>query len=73
MISLADLAAVIRRAAAHGAKVVVTGDPMQLQAVEGGGGMALLARQPATSSWARPAGSPSLGTRRPPCGCATAT
>ena len=42
--SIADLAAVLRRAAVHGAKVVVTGDPMQLQAVEGGGGMAMLAR-----------------------------
>jgi AAA domain/TrwC relaxase len=44
MMSIGDLAAVLRRAATHGAKVVVTGDPMQLQAVEGGGGMALLAR-----------------------------
>ena len=44
MMSIGDLAAVLRRAAVHGAKVVVTGDPMQLQAVESGGGMALLAR-----------------------------
>jgi hypothetical protein len=44
MMPIIDLAAVLRRAAAHGAKVVVTGDPMQLQAVEGGGGMALLTR-----------------------------
>jgi hypothetical protein len=44
MMSITDLAAVLRRAAQHGAKVVVTGDPVQLQAVEGGGGMALLAR-----------------------------
>jgi hypothetical protein len=44
MMSIGDLAAVLRRAAVHGAKVVVTGDPVQLQAVEGGGGMALLAR-----------------------------
>ena len=44
MMSITDLAAVLRRATAHGAKVVVTGDPMQLQAVEGGGGMALLTR-----------------------------
>ena len=44
MTSLTDLAAVLRRAAQHGAKIVVTGDPVQLQAVEGGGGMALLAR-----------------------------
>src|SRR5262249_33229689 len=44
MMSITDLAAVMRRAARHGAKVGVTGDPVQLQAVEGGGGMALLAR-----------------------------
>jgi TrwC relaxase/AAA domain len=44
MMPIIDLAAVLRRAAVHGAKVVVTGDPMQLQAVEGGGGMALLTR-----------------------------
>ncbi len=43
MMSITDLAAILRRAAQHGAKVVVTGDPVQLQAVEGGGGMALLA------------------------------
>ena len=63
MTSLPDLAAVLRRAAQHGAKIVVTGDPVQLQAVEGGGGMALLARQPRP----RPAGRgqpvhPRLGT-----------
>jgi hypothetical protein len=44
MMPLADLAAVLRRATDHGAKVVVTGDPMQLQAVETGGGMTYLAR-----------------------------
>jgi hypothetical protein len=43
MMSLADLAAVLRRAAWHDAKVIVTGDPMQLQAVDTGGGMTLLA------------------------------
>jgi hypothetical protein len=44
MTSITDLAAILRRATVHGAKIVVTGDPVQLQAVEGGGGMALLAR-----------------------------
>ena len=44
MMPITDLAAVLRRATQHGVKVVVTGDPVQLQAVEGGGGMALLAR-----------------------------
>ena len=74
MMSLPDLAAVMRRAAEHGAKVVVTGDPMQLQAVEGGGGMAMLARQPRARAAERgqPV-RPRLGTRRPPCACATAT
>ena len=45
MMPLADLAAIQRRATQHGAKVVITGDPMQLQAVESGGGMTLLARR----------------------------
>ena len=44
MVPLADLAAVIRRADRHGAKVAVTGDPLQLQAPEGGGGMDMLDR-----------------------------
>ena len=44
MMTLGDLAAVMRRAGGHGAKVIVTGDPMQLQAVETGGGMTMLAR-----------------------------
>jgi hypothetical protein len=44
MMSLPDMAAIMRRAARHGAKVVPTGDPVQLQAPEGGGGMAMLAR-----------------------------
>ena len=45
MASIPDLAAIVRRATEHGAKVVVNGDPMQLQAVEGAGGMELLARR----------------------------
>ena len=45
MMSLPDLAAVLRRAAGRDVKVVVTGDPMQMQAVEGGGGMDMLARR----------------------------
>jgi conjugative relaxase-like TrwC/TraI family protein len=44
MVPLAHLAAVLRRADRHGAKVAVTGDPLQLQAPEGGGGMDLLDR-----------------------------
>jgi hypothetical protein len=41
---LADLGAVLRRAALHGARMVVTGDPMQLQAVQAGGDMTMLAQ-----------------------------
>ena len=44
LMSLADLASVVGRAARHDCKVVVTGDPMQLQAVESGGGMTMLTR-----------------------------
>ena len=45
MMSLPDLAAVLRRAASRDVKVMVTGDPMQMRAVEGGGGMDMLARK----------------------------
>jgi TrwC relaxase/AAA domain len=45
MMSLPDLAAIVRRAAEHGAKVVITGDPMQIQAVESGGAMTMLAHR----------------------------
>ena len=43
MISNPDLADVIGQAAAAGTKVILAGDTQQLQAVENGGGMALLA------------------------------
>jgi hypothetical protein len=43
MMTVPDLAAIVRRATARGAKVVLTGDPEQLQAPESGGGMTLLA------------------------------
>jgi hypothetical protein len=45
MMSMPDLAAVLRRATAHGSKVLVTGDPMQMQAIGGGGGMPMLTRR----------------------------
>jgi hypothetical protein len=45
MISGPDLADLIRLAEANGAKVILAGDTAQLQAVENGGGMALLADQ----------------------------
>ena len=43
MISNPDLADVISQAAAGGAKVILAGDTQQLQAVQNGGGMSLLA------------------------------
>ena len=43
MVSNPDLADVIRQAAASGAKVILAGDTQQLQAVESGGGLSLLA------------------------------
>ena len=43
MVSNPDLADVISQAAAAGAKVILAGDTQQLQAVENGGGMSLLA------------------------------
>ncbi|HUZ50910.1 MAG TPA: MobF family relaxase, partial [Streptosporangiaceae bacterium] len=45
MMSLADLAAILAIARARDCKVVTTGDHQQLAAVEGGGGMAMLARR----------------------------
>jgi hypothetical protein len=44
MMSVQDLADIIGYAAARGCKVIVAGDQEQLTAVEGGGGMMLLAR-----------------------------
>ena len=43
MVSTPDLADVVTQAAASGAKVILAGDTQQLQAVENGGGMSLLA------------------------------
>ena len=45
MMSIADLAAIMRVAAEHGCRVLITGDHEQLAAVEGGGGMMMLTRQ----------------------------
>ena len=45
MMSLADMAAILALAHANDCKVVITGDHEQLTAVEGGGGMMLLARR----------------------------
>jgi len=45
MMSLADMAAIMRQAAERNCRVLVTGDHEQLAAVEGGGGMMMLLRQ----------------------------
>lgn len=44
MMSMTDMAAIVRTAARHGCKVLITGDHEQLTAVEGGG-MMMLTRQ----------------------------
>ena len=56
MVSSPDLADVVSQAAAGGAKVILAGDPQQLQAVENGGGMSLLARTRSATLPARRAG-----------------
>jgi hypothetical protein len=45
MMSMADMAAIMRLAAERGCRVLITGDHEQLAAVEGGGGMMMLTRQ----------------------------
>ncbi|HUY45105.1 MAG TPA: MobF family relaxase [Streptosporangiaceae bacterium] len=45
MMSMADMAAIMRLAAQRRCRVLITGDHEQLAAVEGGGGMMMLARQ----------------------------
>jgi flagellar biosynthesis GTPase FlhF len=45
MMSMADIAAVLRLASDSGCRVLITGDHEQLAAVEGGGGMMMLTRR----------------------------
>ena len=45
MMSMADMAAIMRLAAERDCKVLITGDHEQLAAVEGGGGMMMLTRR----------------------------
>jgi len=45
MMSLADLASILRLAAERGCRVLITGDHEQLAAIEGGGGMMMLTRR----------------------------
>ena len=73
MISGPDLADLISLAEANGAKVILAGDTGQLQAVENGGGMTLLATPSDTSSSPSRSGSAPAGSRPPACGCAPAT
>jgi hypothetical protein len=54
MTSLADMAAIVELAARNGCKVIISGDHGQLAAVEGGGGMALLAREQEHTQLATP-------------------
>ena len=55
MTSTPDLADVITQAAASGAKVILAGDTQQLQAVQNGGGMSLLAEALGYARLAEPA------------------
>ena len=74
MMSVADLADIIGHAAASGCKVIVAGDHEQLTAVEGGGGMMLLARHLGHVQLAEAVRftAPSGSSRRR-CGCAPGT
>ena len=54
MMSIADLAAIMRLAAERDCRVLITGDHEQLAAVEGGGGMMMLARQMGYAQLAEP-------------------
>ena len=75
MAATPDLADVITQAAAASAKVILAGDTQQLQAVENGGGMSLLADALGYAQLTDPvrSGSKRSGNRRPAFGCATAT
>src|SRR5579872_4957332 len=55
MVANPDLADIISQAAASGAKVILAGDTQQLQAVENGGGMSLLAEALGSVQLAEPA------------------
>ena len=72
MISNPDLADLISLAEARGAKVILAGDTGQLQAVENGGGMSLLAGVLGYVQLAEPSGSAPSGSGWPACACATA-
>ena len=74
MLSGPDLADLIAYAKNRGAKIILAGDLSQLQAVQNGGGMSLLADAgSATPASPNPSGSATPGNRPPACGSATAT
>jgi hypothetical protein len=54
MMSLADLASIMRIAAGRGCRVLITGDHEQLAAVDGGGGMMMLTRRMGFAQLAEP-------------------
>ena len=73
MVGNPDLADVISQAAASDAKVILAGDTQQLQAVESGGGLRMLADALGFVQLTEPAGSAPSGNRPPACGCAPGT
>ena len=73
MLSGPDLADLIAYAADRGAKVILAGDVSQLQAVENGGGMALLAAALGYVRLAEPVRFRPGGNSTPACASATAT
>jgi hypothetical protein len=75
MISNPDLADVVAYVARRNAKLVLAGDAQQLQAVENGGGMSLLARPRGggTPSWPSRSGSARPGSARRRCDSAPVT
>ena len=72
MISGRDLADLISLAEATGSKVILAGDTAQLEAVENGGGMTLLADQLGYMQLAEPVRFRAGWSRPPACGCAPA-
>jgi hypothetical protein len=73
MLSGPDLADLITYAKTRGAKIILAGDLSQLQAVENGGGMSLLATRLGYARLAEPVRFRSPGNSTPACGSATAT
>ena len=68
-----DLADLIAYAQARDGKLILAGDTSQLQAVENGGGMSLLAGALGYARLAEPARFRAAWEQQPACGCATAT